>query len=816
LERFICIHGHFYQPPRENPWLEAIELQDSAYPYHDWNERITAECYAPNGASRILDADNRIDRIVNNYSGISFNFGPTLLAWMEVSAPQVYRQVIAADRESQRNFSGHGSAIAQVYNHMILPLASGRDKRTQVLWGIRDFESHFGRKPEGMWLAETAVNIETLETLAAADIRFTVLSPHQAARTRLRNGRAWRDVKGGRVDPSMAYLQRLPSGRTISLFFYDEPISRAVAFENLLDRGENLAHRLAGAFSDSRSWPQLVHMATDGETYGHHRRHADMALAYALHYIEANNIACLTNYAEFLEKHPPTHEVQIVENSSWSCVHGVERWRCNCGCNSGGHGDWNQDWRGPLREALDWLRDRLVTEFETRGSKLFVDPWQARDAYIDVVLDRSRANVDRFFQEQARMPLSRAERITALRLLELQRHAMLMYTSCGWFFDELSGIETVQVIQYAARALQLAEALTGDGIEQTFLDKLELAKSNIPDCGDGRRIFEKFVRPAIVDLQKVAAHYAISSLFEDYGEETKIYCYTVRRDGFRLLQEGKARLALGKVRITSEITEESDVISFGVLHLGDQNLYGGVRIFGGEAAYKAMSGEAAEVFRRGDIPELIRAVDRNFGRGTFSLRYLFRDEQRRIVNNIVDQATAEASALNRSFYLQYGTLIRFVADLGIPLSPLFQMAVDFTLQEEMLAALSQDQPDLDRIEEILEQTKQAGITLDQVTLEFTFRRTVDRSAQHFQKSHGSLKQLRAFENTVGICASLPFEVNLWVAQNIYFEVIRKYESLYKDRAAAGDSKAQLWLATAASLGEKLYVNSKPLAEKARA
>ena len=813
MERFICIHGHFYQPPRENPWLEAIELQDSAYPYHDWNERITAECYAPNGASRILDAENRIERIVNNYASISSNFGPTLLAWMQVYAPQVYRRVLEADRESQGNFSGHGSAMAQVYNHMILPLANARDKRTQVLWGIRDFEFRFGRRPEGLWLAETAVDVETLETLAAAGIQFTVLSPHQASRTRPQNCRAWRDVKGGRIDPSTAYLQRLPSGRTISLFFYDGPISRAVAFENLLDRGENLAHRLAGAFSDSRDWPQIVHMATDGETYGHHRRHADMALAYALHYITVNHLAHLTNYPEFLEKYPPTHEVQIIENSSWSCVHGVERWRSNCGCNSGGHPGWNQEWRRPLRDALDWLRDRLATEFDARGSALFADPWQARDVYIDVVLDRSRASVDRFFHDQALVPLSQEERVTALKLMELQRHAMLMYTSCGWFFDELSGIETVQVIQYAARALQLAEELTGRGIEGEFLKRLELAKSNLSAYGDGRGIFEKFVKPTVVDLKKVGAHYAISAVFEDYDDETRIYCYMVHRDDFRLLKAGKARLALGRIRICSEITEESEVISFGVLHLGDQNVYGGVRIFEGEEAYRGMVGASTDVFRRGDVPELIRTVDRHFGSGTFSLRYLFRDEQRRIVNNILDQATAEASALNRSFYSQYGTLIRFVADLGIPLSPQFQMAVDFTLQEEILSALAQDQVDPDRIADILEQSTLAGIALDRVTLEFTFRRTLERAAERYQRSQGELATLQAFERAVGICTSLPFEVNLWVAQNIFFEVTRQYAPIYRDRARDGDTEAKLWLATAASLGAKLYVNPSPLRKK---
>ncbi len=807
MARYICIHGHFYQPPRENPWLEAIELQDSAYPYHDWNERITAECYAPNSAARILNADGRIERIVNNYAHISYNFGPTLLAWMKDNAPRVYRAVLDADRQSRRQFSGHGSAMAQAYNHMILPLANSRDKRTQVLWGIRDFKSRFGRMPEGMWLPETAVDIETLEILAAAGIRFTVLSPFQAGRARSRGARAWRDVKGGRIDPSTVYLHRLPSGQSINLFFYDGPISKAVAFENLLDRGENLAHRLAGAFSDRREWPQLVHMATDGETYGHHRRYGDMALAYALHYIESDQIAQLTNYAEFLDRHPPAHEVQIVENSSWSCFHGVERWRGNCGCNSGGHPGWNQEWRAPLREALDWLRDKLAEEFETRAAAFFADPWHARDEYIDVVLDRSRSSVKRFFSRHARAPLSSKDQAVALKLLEIQRHAMLMYTSCGWFFDEISGIETVQVIQYAARALQLAEELTGDSLEEGFLERLESARSNIPEYGNGRKIFEKFVRPSVVDLQKVGAHYAISSLFDEYGDKSQIYCYSVKRNDFRLLQEGKARLALGKVTITSDITRESNVISFGVLHLGDQNVYGGVRPFGGDEAYQAMAGETAEVFRRGDLPELIRAVDRNFATGTFSLRYLFRDEQRKIVNLILDNATAEASGLYRGFYAQYGSLIRFVAEMGVPLSPQFQMAVDFSLHEELYTALSKDHAEPDRIAEILAQIERAGIPLHRVSLEFTFRRTVERAAHALQQHPEDIARLQSFEQAASISALLPFDVNLWRAQNIYFEVMQAYAPDCKIRAEAGDEEAQRWLTMAASLGEKLYVNS---------
>jgi alpha-amylase/alpha-mannosidase (GH57 family) len=453
MERYICIHGHFYQPPRENPWLEAVELQDSAYPYHDWNERITAECYAPNGAARILDRDGRIKKIHNNYTRISFNLGPTLLAWLKENSPETYQTVLSADPESRKIFSGHGSALAQAYNHMILPLANRRDKTTQILWGIRDFVHRFGRRPEGMWLPESAVDLETLDLLASLNIHFTILSPHQAQRVRSFRGRAWHDVSGGRIDPSRAYEQRLASGRKINIFFYDGPISRAVAFERLLTSGENFAKRLMGAFSDVRTWPQLVHIATDGETYGHHHRHGEMGLAYALEYIESNNLARLTNYGEYLEKVPPTHEVKIFEHSSWSCCHGVERWRNDCGCNTGMNPGWNQAWRAPLREALDWLRDSLASSFVEKGRQFLKDPWKARDEYIAVILDRSPENVERFLHEHAARELTAADKILVLKLLEVQRHAMLMYTSCGWFFDELSGIETVQVLRYAGRTV---------------------------------------------------------------------------------------------------------------------------------------------------------------------------------------------------------------------------------------------------------------------------------------------------------------------------------------------------------------------------
>ena len=556
-ERYVCIHAHFYQPPRENPWLEELELQDSAYPYHDWNERITAECYAPNTSSRILDHEQRIIDIVNNYSKTSFNFGPTLLSWMARRRPEVYGAVLEADRISMERFSGHGSAIAQVYNHMIMPLAERRDKFTQAFWGVRDFEKRFNRPPEGMWLPETAVDTETLEVLAGLGIKFTILSPRQALRVRVLGAKDWDDVSGGKVDPTMAYACSLPSGKTMNVFFYDGPISHDVAFGRLLKDGEAFAKRLLSAFPEGSKGPRLVHIAADGETYGHHQRYGDMALAYCLYFIESSETVSLTNYGEYLEKYPPTHEVELIENSSWSCVHGVERWRDDCGCKTGMHAGWSQGWRRPLKQAMDWLMDRLADIYERESAGLLKDPWTARAGYIAVLLDGNKK--ESFLKKHSKTELSDQEKIKVLKLLEMQRNSMLMHTSCGWFFDEISGIETVQVMQYAAKAMQYAKEITGENLEPGYLDFLESAPSNV--YRNGRQVYELFVRPAMVNLYRVGAHYAMSSLFEDYPEDIRIYCYSSKKEVYNRIDAGRNRLVTGKALLSLAL----GIISVGVL-----------------------------------------------------------------------------------------------------------------------------------------------------------------------------------------------------------------------------------------------------------
>lgn len=817
MERYICVHGHFYQPPRENPWLEDIEYQDSAYPYHDWNERITAECYEPNAAARILGEEDRIVRIVNNYAKISFNFGPTLLAWLEEKAPHVYQAILQADIISQKLFSGHGSAVAQAYNHMILPLANRRDKYTQVLWGIHDFERRFGRKPEGMWLPETATDLESLDILAELGMRFTVLAPHQAWRTRRISGWDWRDlvrrisgwdwrdVSGARIDPTTPYLLQLPSGRNLSLFFYDRPISHAAAFEGLLNNGEHFASRLLGAFSDARPWPQLIHIATDGETYGHHHRHGDMALAYALHYIESKALCRLTNYGEFLEKHPLEHEVQICENTSWSCAHGIGRWKSDCGCNSGSHPGWNQAWRASLREALDWLRDTLAVTFEEKGRELLKDPWAARNDYIAVILDRSPETIERFLSEHAVRDLNQCEKVTVLKLMELQRHAMLMYTSCGWFFDDLSGIETIQVIQYAGRAVQLAQKLFGDSTEIRFLEMLERAKSNVPEYRDGRLIYERFVRPAVVDWEKIGAHYAISSLFETYPERVRVYCYTAQREDTQSFEAGRLKLLMGRANLSSDVTLESKTLSYGVLHFGDHTVNGGVRIFQGEDAYIAMVDEISECFSTGDFPGVIRLMDSHFGESTYSLKSLFRDEQRKILDRILESVMAEAESVYCQLYERHVPMMHFLADLGIPPAKAFYAAAEFVLNAYLRRAFESQEFNTKRIQTLLEEARHENVALDVATLSYALKSTMERLADRLSASPTDRTLLGQLEAAATLACSLPFEVDLRKVQNSYYGTLRSVYNGLREKAKKGDEAAGVWILQFTSLGEKLSI-----------
>jgi alpha-amylase/alpha-mannosidase (GH57 family) len=801
--RYVCVHGHFYQPPRENPWLEAIELQDTAYPYHDWNERITGESYAPNAAARVLDSNQHITRLVNNYSSMSFNFGPTLLSWLETNAPAVYQSILDADRVSREKFSGHGSALAQVYNHTILPLANRRDKVTQVKWGLADFQSRFGRSPEGIWLPETAVDTETLEVLTENEVKFTILAPRQASRIRRFGSRSWKDVSGAKIDPSRAYLARLPSRRSIVLFFYDGPISQAVAFEGLLDDGRRFVERLLTGFSESRTWPQICHIATDGESYGHHHAFGEMALAYALQHIESEKLAELTNYGQFLQRYPPDHFVDILQNSSWSCAHGVERWRANCGCNSGGHAIWNQEWRAPLRSALDWLRDTLAPLYESRASALLKDPWKARDEYIHVILDRSQENVEHFLDDHSVHHLNHEEGVVALKLLEMQRHALLMYTSCGWFFDELSGLETVQVIQYAARAVQLGEEIFGDHLEAQFLERLRLAKNNLPEHQDGARIYEKWVKPAMVDMAHVAAHYAISSLFESYRERTQIYCYDAQRTDIHIETEGKMHLVVGRAQFSSRITRESSPLSFAVLHMGDHNFVCGVRQGSENGEDQHLNELLTSSFSKTDPAEIIRLLDEGFGKKVYSLRWLFRDEQRKILRLILDETLTDAEAAYRSIYEQRAQLIRFLSDIQVPIPRALQSAAEIALNSQLRQAFRNREVDVDSVRRLLKEASSIRVDLDKTTVEFSVRKTIEEVAAEFASHPADFGTLERLKSLLELAGSLPFRVALWETQNTLYAPLIKSRSEWRLEAAKSNLEANDWLSMLTAVSEKL-------------
>lgn len=796
-QRYVCIHGHFYQPPRENPWLEAVETQDSAAPYHDWNERITVECYGPNASARILDKSDRILKIVNNYASISFNFGPTLLSWLENRVPDTYDAILEADRISRARFSGHGCAIAQAYNHVILPLANERDKQTQVRWGLKDFEWRFGRKPEGMWLPETAVDIDSLEALAAEEIRFTILEPHQVARYRAIGEKRWIDANGG-LDPTRPYRCTLPSGRTIDIFFYDGPISRAVAFENLLSRGENFANRLIGAFNDPRTHAQIVNIATDGETYGHHHRFGDMALAYAIDYIESNALVRITNYGEYLELYPPAHEVEILEDTSWSCAHGVERWRSDCGCNTGADPAWNQKWRGPLRDSLDWLRDQTGEIFEQYGAHLLKNAWQARDDYIDVVLDRSDESLQRFLAKHA---LPGVRPTAVLELLEMQRNAMLMYTSCGWFFNEISGIETVQVLNYAARVIQLAERIDSRRLETEFASRLSQAHSNLPERGTGRDIYEREVIPTRLDLGRVGAHYAVASLFDNFDDEATIHCYRATRSDFDIYRAGRAHMAVGNVTIESLITREQQPFDFAALHLGETELTGGIR--GPRPDYERDKHLLSETFQLGGIPAVIRLLDQHFSDMPISIRSLFRDEQRRILNLLCNATLKEAESAFRQLHERYDPLMRFHARLGIPLPKVLQMAAEFDLNIQLRRLLDSDYLPMAEIEARLREARDERVALDETTL-MSLKDAIDRAADAFRDRPEDLERLETYETVVSIIRGMQVHVNLRKPQNDYYRMmstIRPAIALNSDNGAT-----KRWLRLFDALGDNLLMS----------
>jgi alpha-amylase/alpha-mannosidase (GH57 family) len=687
---YVTVHGHFYQPPRENPYLDIIERQPSAAPFHDWNERIHHECYRPNAFARVLNEQAEVIGIVNNYEYLSFNIGPTLMSWLERYDVEVYQRILEADRKSGERLNGHGNAIAQIYNHIILPLANERDKYTQIRWGKEDFRSRFGRDPEGMWLAETAVDYPTLEALVDEGIKFIVLAPSQAERCRLipsdeQPVTQWHEVGGCQIDPTRPYRCFLADGRYIDIFFYDGPISRDMGFDEALRDSHNFVGRIGQAVRGDHRPAQLIAVATDGETFGHHKGGTEKCLAYAFTGEFPHRGWTVTNFAHYLSINPPTWEVVLKPVTAWSCSHGVNRWQDDCGC--GGGGLWHQQWRRPLRDALDWLRDKLVKVYEDTGRQFFRDPWAARDEYIQVIRDRSPENVENFLARHRTRKLTAAEQIDALRLLEMQRHALLMYTSCGWFFEEISRPEGVQILRYAARALDLAGEVAGVQLEKCFLKRLSLAPSNVDCFKNGAEVYRQLVVSAQISFKQVAAHYAISSLFTRYARQQRVYCYDAHQLDYQIQRMGSLTLAVGQLRLVSEITWESAHLVFAILHLGGWDFHCCIQPFAGRRAYSKLKDKLFDALKQASAAHTILAMNQMFGAEFFSLQNLFAEERHRIMGLLSQKTLTRLDQLYTQVYRDnYGVLMAFHRD-ELPVPQELQVAAEIALSNRCLISI---------------------------------------------------------------------------------------------------------------------------------
>ncbi|MBI3794783.1 MAG: DUF3536 domain-containing protein [Nitrospinae bacterium] len=789
VNKYICVHSHFYQPPRDNPWLEEVEKEDSASPFHDWNERITYECYMPNTAARIMDGGGRITEIANNYEKMSFNSGPTLMIWLEKHDPETHNKIIEADKASARARGGHGNAIAQVFSHSIMPLNTPRDKETQIIWGIKDFERRFGRKPEGIWFAEAAVDNESLALAAKHGIKFTVLAPHQAKRGRpLNAGGEWGDLNGN-TDTTYPYLCRPDGNSEIAIFFYDGPLSLSIAFEGALFDGVKMGNRLVSSLKareDKRG--QILTVATDGETYGHHHKFGEMALAYAFSTIEKQKSqVLLTNYGEFLEKHPPDTEVEIVEDSSWSCVHGVERWRADCGCTTGSSEGWNQKWRAPLRKALDNLKEKLDDLFEEKGKKYFKSPWDARNDYVGVVLDKSRESVEAFLARHRASALSQQSVTEALKLLEMQRMSMTMFTSCGWFFADVSGLESVQILKYAERAIEIARDVSSEPIEEEFLELLGGAVSNIAANGTGADIFKKHVQPLRLNPMRVAAHAVIVNALPGRGEETKsVYSFNVSMVEASEETYLQSMVNIGVLELSSATTWETKKLTFCLLHLGAHDYNCFVHPFFETADFVAAKSRILESFKRHSMPDLIHAIEAHFGQAYFTLKDIFEEERGKIMELLLLDSTSQHTATFQQLFEHDRKLMDFMSEINAPMPAEFRMVARYVLGKRLNSLFTDPSARADHktMVAIFNDAKKWGIEITPKTLAknvtgYLEMKTRDYCENRNKASADSVADVMKYVVETGM------EIDLWKIQNLVYS---EYTAL-KDPSHSGHKEA---------------------------
>lgn len=815
-KKYLTIHGHFYQPPRENPWIEEIEIQDSAYPEHDWNEKICAQCYGPNSVSRLVDGSNSIIQISNNYKYMSFNFGPTLLSWMEKYNNPAYKRIIEADIESRELYEGHGCAIAQVYNHIIMPLANQNDKITQVIWGLKDFQKRFGRNSEGIWLAETAVDAQTLEVLIDCGVKYTILSPHQAKCINKIGEYNWQDVSWGSIDPSRAYryyVEGTNKEKFIDLFFYDGSISKSVAFDNLLQDGKKFSYRLNDGFVLDRNHAQLVNIATDGESYGHHTKFGDMALAYILK-VGAKELGfTITNYAQFLDNNPPEYEVDIKPVSAWSCSHGVGRWTEDCGCSTGAQAHWNQKWRKPLRQALDYLRDELINLCSIQGSKYYENFWEARNNYIDVILDRSEETINEFFKQNCKKKLSESDKVKAIKLMEIQRFAQLMYTSCGWFFADISGIETTQIMKYAARAMELASEFSKTNFEKTFLSILQKAKSNIVEFGNGKDIYKRWVKSAAVGFDKITAQYAIESSFEINADkkETALYCYKVKKVNAKKYDNFENILSFGKIEISSNITLEKKEMSYVILQTQNYDFYCATKEYKCVEDYNFEAKEISKIFKKGNIVETLQAIELYYGSKFYSLKDIPIDRRKTILENMIQAKLRRAAQTYVDMYESLLNPISHLNDLGMDVPEGFRVCAKYTLlsnlEEELLAIKKyDDKASLDRLLNIKRLADKFKIKINTPKIKMILSDRLSKMMELLE-SNLALKSAKELIHYFELLEKLNIETEISSAQNTYYYMFCKHfeEFFEKIKAKFGDDTREIMLCLL-EIGRKINMN----------
>lgn len=788
MKSFVCIHGHFYQPPRENPWLGIIEEQPSAAPDHDWNVRITRECYAANARARMVDGAGNIINLVNNYAWINFNIGPTLLSWLEEHSPDIYEQILQADRESVARW-GHGNAIAQAYHHIILPLANARDKETQVVWAKADFYHRFGRDPEGIWLPETACDYPTLECVAKQGFRYVILAPSQAARIRPLDTDAWTDVSNGSIDPSRAYRCFLPHAddrrgahtQSIDLFFYDGDLAHAMSFGDLLQNGDRFADRLRASVPENGPDVQLIHLATDGENYGHHKQFGDMALAYALHDGIAGRGMELINYGAFLEQYPPEFEVEIHQGpdglgTSWSCAHGVGRWARDCGCSTGGGPGWHQRWREPLRTALNTLRDTLVNLTDTRGAAYFPQVWTARNRYIDVLLSPGAQAQDAFLAAQGHASLTDRERAEALTLMELQRHAMMMYTSCGWFFNDIAGIETVQILQYAARAIQLARRLGAEDPEPSFIAALQQAAGNQTTYPTGRDVYEKLVCPRRVNWPRVVNQFAIRSLYAPVLEnEQTLHAYNIVIRDYEKQTRIGCTLAIGTLEVSHQAIPETHSYLFVLHHLGGPYF----RTYVVEAEKvedcSRLKSRVFDIFSA--TPDILtQALPQELGSQSFTLEDVFREGRFDLVEQILQRETASFDRASAEFYDRAKPTVELALEEGLKLPVHFRQVAERTLFNRLQDAVRKlgrnnaDTATLGAIRHILAEAQQFQITFPESDCSRLLTRLL-RTQLHLLDQEPSPEKIREFHTILELLDGHKLPFDRWRIQSDAFSVL---------------------------------------------